>query len=155
MKIVCDIDGVLADVRKYVKEYLLEGSDWKTYFSHTEEFPPIPSMIELLYALKSRPSREVLLVTGRPESNRESTEKWLKKNLYYKFLPKDLLMRPSGDSRLSYKVKMDTLRDLKPDLIIDDDPAVVKAATKEGFIVLQVHGFRATKNDNVPFKEVT
>jgi len=45
---------------------------------------------------------------------------------------------------------MQWFRELKPNLVIDDDPEVVEAATKEGFIVLQVHGFRVTDKELIP-----
>ncbi len=145
MKVIFDIDGVLADVRKFVVEYL--PHDWKEYFSHTEEFPCILPMVALLCSLQSKPYHEVYLVTGRPESNREATEKWLRKNsLAYG----TLLMRSNGDSRPTCEVKIQWYREIRPDLIIDDDPAVVEIATKEGFKVLQVHGYRATLNDMIP-----
>ena len=60
------------------------------------------------------------------------------------------LMRKDGDFRHTYEIKMEWFRELKPDLIIDDDPAVVEAAAKEGFIVLQVHGFRLNGGDATP-----
>ena len=147
MKVAFDIDGVLADVREFVVAYL--PHDWKEYFSHTEEFPCILPMASLLYALTEEvyPSHCTYLVTGRPESNREATENWLRKNsLAYG----TLLMRRNGDSRKTCEIKLQWFREIQPDLIIDDDPAVAEMATKEGFIVLQVHGYRVTSNDLIP-----
>lgn len=155
MRIVCDIDGVLADVRKHVEEHLLEKNDWKTYFEHTLEFPVIPTIRSLLYTLDGKPHHETYLVTGRPESNRVLTELWLQSvGIGPGVFLRHLLMRASGDSRPTWDVKMDIIRRLNPDLIIDDDPAVIEVAVKEGFTVLQVHGFRCTSNDYVPFKKV-
>ena len=149
MKVVSDIDGVLADVREYVENYL--PHDWKEYFTHTAEFSAIHSMVALLYALQCKPYHDVYLVTGRPESNREATENWLRKELAIINIPSHkLLMRRNNDSRPTCEVKIQWYREICPDLIIDDDPAVVEAATKEGFIVLQVHGYRATENDLIP-----
>lgn len=146
MKICCDIDGVLADVRPYVEKYL--PHDWDEYFKHTEEFKPIPTIVRLVNTLRA--SHEVYLVTGRPNDNRAKTEKWIQDNIltpeWYGYC--GVLMRKDDDFRPTHEIKMEWFRKLKPDLIIDDDPAVVEAATKEGFIVLQVHGFRATGNGN-------
>ncbi|KKK71390.1 hypothetical protein LCGC14_2914390 [marine sediment metagenome] len=147
MIICCDIDGVLADVRKYIKEYL--PHDWKTYFAHTLKFPPILPIAELLHSANLRNS--IYLVTGRPESNRNETLLWL-----HRFLPlldilsPELLMRSDKDPRSGTEIKLEWFREIQPDLIIDDSPDTAKAAAAAGFTVLQVHGFRATPNDMVP-----
>jgi hypothetical protein len=149
--VACDIDGVLADVRRYVEEYLLDKNDWNAYFEHTLDFPPILSMVNLLCLLRGIPGNEICLVTSRPESNRELTEKWLTDTLLFSVPAWKLLMRPNDDLRSAFEIKLDWFRKLLPDLVIEDDPEVVDSATKEGFLVLQVHGFRATKNDLIPF----
>lgn len=147
MIICCDIDGVLADVRSYVEEYL--PHDWKTYFSHTEEFEPIQSNFDMVNTLLF--DHQLVFVSGRPQANRIPTTNWLQQYLH---LTKDdqltLRLRADADHRPTYEIKMEWFRELKPDLIIDDDPEVVKAATVEGFIVLQVHGFRCTERDSIP-----
>ena len=149
MEVIFDIDGVLADVRKFVVECL--PHDWKEYFSHTEEFPCVLPLVALLCSLQSKPYHKVYLATGRPESNRVATENWLRKELPACRVPSHLLMmRRNNDSRTTCEIKMQWFRDIRPDLIVDDDPEVAEAATKEGFVVLQVHGFRATKNDWIP-----
>lgn len=142
MKICCDIDGVLADVRPFVQRYL--PHDWNDYFKHTEEFPVIYETTYLLSAFKAfhEPDNEAIFVTGRPESNRKDTKWWLELSMPFLDSASQLLMRKNGDFRHTYQIKMQWFRELKPDLIIDDDPLVAEAATKEGFIVLQVHGFR-------------
>ena len=151
MIICCDIDGVLADVRPYVTKYL--PHDWKTYFTHTEEFTVISPLHRVCVDLYSKGFDEIYFVTGRPESNRNATRKWLDRRIlpgalfYY---DGHILMRPNSDHRPTCEIKMEWFRELKPDLIIDDDPEVVKAATEEGFIVLQVHGFRTTSEDAIP-----
>lgn len=150
MKIACDIDGVLANVQEHVNEHLVEKEDWKTYFSHTEEFPAIltiRSIIRLLHV-----HHTICFVTGRPESNREATTRWLQKRITtgHRFLESQLLMRTNGDTRPGTEIKLEWFRKLQPDLVIDDSPETAEAATNEGFTVLQVHGFRATPNDMVP-----
>lgn len=149
MKVIFDIDGVLADVRKFVVEYL--PHNWKEYFSHTEEFPCIPPLVALLCSLHDELHHEVFLATGRPESNRVATENWLREKLpAYKTPPHLLMMRRNNDSRTTCEIKMQWFRDIQPDLIVDDDPEVAEAATKEGFVVLQVCGFRVTEKDLIP-----
>ncbi len=77
MRIACDIDGVLVDVREYLEKYL--PHDWEAYFSHTLEFPAIKPMKTLLYHLSCYPREDIYFVTGRPESNRHLTEQWFQK----------------------------------------------------------------------------
>ena len=156
MIICCDIDGVLADVREYVLEYLLDGKkDWETYLEKTLEFPPVLPMVSLIRTLISNPLHSVYFTTGRPERNRLLTEEWIRRNLligfssYYK-----LKMRPSRTQLTTEELKMGWYQELQPQLIIEDEPKIVKAATEAGFTVLQVHGFRVTENDMVPPQEV-
>ena len=154
MRICCDIDGVLADVRKYIKLFL--PHDWSTYLSYTLAFPCIEPMGCLIRDLVDNEQNDVYFVTGRPESNREPTVVWLRLYVIAEGVDVHLLMRPDHDPRSNCDVKMDWFRSLKPDLIIDDDPKVAEVAVQEGFVVLQPHGFRATENDMIPFnKEVT
>jgi len=149
MKIALDIDGVLADVRGYVEDHLLDKKDWKTYFSHTMEFPIIWQTLFILDAITQNYSNtEVYFITGRPESNRELTELWLSSHL--SFSNYILLMRKDGDKNPACEIKLEWLKLLKPDLVIEDDPEAVKLAVENGFAVFQVHGFRVTKEDMVP-----
>lgn len=147
MIVACDIDGVLADVREYVDEYL--PHDWKAYFAHTKKFKPIIPIAELLHCYNK--SHTTYLTTGRPESNRNLTLSWLHDQYpELNISSQTLLMRPDRDQRSGTEIKMEWFRDIKPDLIIDDSPEIVEAAIKEGFTILQVHGFRATPKDMVP-----
>jgi len=156
VRVACDIDGVLADVREHVEKYLLKGNDWRTYFKHTSGFPTIREIGRLVSSLYLQ-FWDVYFVTGRPESNRGSTEDWLSKTilpgLWFPYSLK-LLMRPEGDVRATSDIKMEWFRKICPDLVIDDDPKLIQIATGEGFVVLQVHGFRCTDRDQVPFEEV-
>jgi len=145
MRVCCDIDGVLADVRYYVKKYLLH--DWGGYFGCTLQFPTIPSMNELIQRFGED---EIYLVTGRPESNRWLTETWLTLKMPFPNPAWILRMRKDEDHRPGYQIKMEWYREIHPTLVIDDDPEVIEAASKEGFVVLQVHGYRITTIDMVP-----
>jgi uncharacterized HAD superfamily protein len=149
MIILCDIDGVIADVRKYVNKYL--PHDWKTYLAHTSKFEPVDSLATAVRTLHLVSTLHI--GTSRPESNREATKQWLSKyvflDLHFPYASR-LHMRRDGDIRHGHVIKMEWLRTLNPDFVIDDDPEMVKAARKAGVIVLQVHGLRATAKDDVP-----
>lgn len=133
--IACDIDGCLADVRDIVSKYL---PDWDEYYRHQMECSLIPQLVPFLNQHVASGGL-VVIVTGRPESVRSVTESWLGVNGVS--LSK-LLMRPTGTSGGTQGLKMGWFEEIRPNLIIDDDPAVVELATKAGFTVLQVHGFR-------------
>lgn len=157
MKVVCDIDGCLADVVMHVEAYLVgEPKNWKSYFACTSEFPPIKPMIMLVNALIAE-GHDVAFVSGRPESNRVMTEYWLRTHLELIRDDKLLLfLRRDGDGRTNSEIKLEVYRSFSegaPLLVIDDEPTTIGAAAKEGFIPLQVVGFRATKNDQIPPKE--
>jgi hypothetical protein len=200
MIVVCDIDGCLADVVDFVKEYLLgkevacpacwgEGMlmisaqrcsnckgtgkvyenkwDWDEYFKHTLEFKPIEPVIDLIVKLMNA-AVSVLFITGRPESNRYLTETWLRRYHLMDLNGANLIMRKPSDIDAESKalptvdIKMRYYRLAKettdvftgPILIIDDEPAVIAAATKEGFTVMQVHGYRVTEKDGIPTNSI-
>ncbi len=148
MLICCDIDGVLADVRSYT--YMLPN--WDEYFTHTLEFPPIPGMITLIDGL-IRIGHNVVFVTGRPESNRSHTVIWLRNHVLNLYHP-EVRMRRYDDPRQSFEIKLEAIREIGPSLIFEDEPRAVEAMKAEGFTVLQVHGYRYSGEDNVPFCEL-
>ena len=145
MIVGCDIDGVLADVRGYV--YLLP--DWDEYFKHTLEFSPIPEMVLLVGSL-IQAMHTVVFITGRPKSNENDTVSWLTRHIPSLRLS-ELRMRQNDDSRQSVDIKLEVIREIRPSLMLEDEPRAVEAIRAEGFTVLQVHGYRYSGEDNVPF----
>ena len=152
IKILCDIDGVVADVKEEVNRYL---PDWKEFFSHLSEVRPISEVIEVILGLIDG-GNEVIFMTGRPSNFRKVTREWLLYNIPYlnsKSYSLRLLMRPIRNYDKPEDLKLRYCRWCKPDLILEDDPRVVSILVKEGFTVLQVHGYRATSTDTVPYRE--
>lgn len=137
MRIIIDIDGVVADFSRRAK--LLP--DWHRFFEDIDNDPPIPSGVELARALIAwfGPS-QVVWITGRYEPLREATLRWLVKNVYFgtdstqrRFrVPIRVLMRPSGDERPSCVIKPIIAAPLNPDLVIDDEPSVIEAFLEVG-----------------------
>jgi len=153
MNIVFDLDGVLVDVKEYAELYLGEKKDWKSYFAHTLDFKPIEPMVELVRTFMSGQGyHKIYFATGRPESNRELTEVWLRGLvLRGRFLHNSfLLMRANNDSRSAVDLKLEYFEEAKADLIFEDDPSVVEAALKKGYLVVQVHGYRYNRTDLIP-----
>jgi hypothetical protein len=154
VKIAFDIDGVLADVRPFVKKYLIEKKDWNEYFKHTLEFPVIKPCFTLLKQLNSIIGNEIFIVTGRPESNRILTAQWFLTNGILA-TPRNLIMRPSNcdEDMRNCDFKLAYFRIWKPNLIIDDDSDVIEGARELDIETLQVVGYRMTHKDMIPFKE--
>lgn len=145
MLVCCDIDGVLADIRGFY--YILP--DWDEYYKHTLDLPGIQEVITLIDSLILG-GHEVVFVTGRPLSIKPDTILWLMRNIPNLDLV-EIKMRPDGDFRPSIDIKMEIVGELKPSLVIEDEPGAVKAMKTEGFTVLQVHGYRLTEGDHVPY----
>jgi uncharacterized HAD superfamily protein len=149
MIIACDIDGVICDPLYWVEKYVPD--DWEKYFSHTLDFLPIKEVIALITAFRE----SVILVSGRPESNRQLTIQWLTENYVH---VKTLFLRKDSDKRPTHEIKLEWYAAIKPDIILEDDPIVVAAARKAGYTVLQVHGYRSNNfehiGDGIPFSKI-
>lgn len=143
--VICDIDGVLADIRGF--HHILP--DWEEYYKHILEFPTIPEVVMLVDSLILGGHRVVFL-TGRPLSTNPDTLLWLTRSV-----PNldtiEVKMRQEGDFRPTIDIKLEVIRELRPSLVIEDEPKAVKVLKDEGFTVLQVHGYRATEEDYVPY----
>jgi hypothetical protein len=149
---MCDIDGVVADPRVFVKQYLMcTPANWSEYFKHTLEMPSIPLVVAFLNGL-ALDDNTIMFCTGRPESNRDSTLKWLRYTLRLHVGNYHLVMRADKDFRAGSILKLAWARVLKPDLILEDEPDAVKLLRCDGFTVLQIHGHRigATLSDHIP-----
>ena len=145
MIIACDIDGVLADVRDFY--YLIP--DWEEYYKHTLELPIIPEMIMLVDSLIVG-KHSVVFITGRPQRTEQDTKLWLLKNIPNLSIV-DIKMRQNGDPRQTVDIKLEMLKDLYTSLVIEDEPRAVAAMMANGYTVLQVHGYRHTVEDSVPY----
>ncbi len=154
MLVLSDIDGVIADPCHLVKVYL-SGSvkNWKGYYKHTLDIPPIPGMIDVMNGLALWGTHSVKFCTGRNESNRQMTQEWLNTHLQWWIPDDNLLMRPNGDHSPSSVLKLRWALDLHPELIFEDEPETVEALRDKGFTVVQIHGHRVSSDDhrdNIP-----
>ncbi|SDT20430.1 phosphatase domain-containing protein [Actinoplanes derwentensis] len=131
---VFDVDGVVADVRHRLRHVARRPKNWIAFFAAADRDPALADGVELVrkYAADHR----VVWLTGRPERLRPVTERWFAEQ----GLPAGrLLMRPDHDRRPARDYKLGQLRGLSKDgivaVVVDDDPAVVKRLTAEGFPV--------------------
>jgi hypothetical protein len=132
---VLDIDGVLADVRHRLGHLDQRPKDWDAFFGAAADDLPLEEGLAVARRLAS--SHEIVYLTGRPERSRADTERWLDR---YGLPAGRLVMRRQGDFRPARVTKVQLLRRLaeqRPvELLVDDDPSVVRAARAAGFEVL-------------------
>jgi hypothetical protein len=117
--VLIDIDHTVSDAawRDCLMPLDHARGDWSTYYSCQDLDGPLPETIEFVQEL-ARES-EVMVVTGRDESHRQETQRWLTRH----GVPcTHLLMRPPGNKMPSPELKMMLARNLLPrvTLVIDD-----------------------------------
>ena len=134
--ILCDIDGVLADLTHRLHHQREKNYDAFYNAVEMSHDKPIKSGLATLQAFQHIAS-VVLMVTGRPEHTRQATINWLAdQRVDYH----DILMRKDGDHRKSGVVKVELIKkrmELDKKLgnkveyiFIDDDPANILAVNK-------------------------
>jgi predicted kinase len=140
--LICDIDGTLANIDHrihFLNKNTGEKSDWKSFFDNMDKDIVREEIKSLVY--DSYPNHDVILVTGRPDSHKEMTEKWLKDNgIAYKAL----YMRRSDDRRSDVLVKQEIIDKYLPKnkikVWIDDRKQVIDQVRSNGINVINVGG---------------
>ena len=132
---VIDIDGVLADVRHRLHHLEQRPQDWHSFFTEARHDPPLDIGLDTTRRLAE--VYDVVYLSGRPEYIRRDTERWFREH----DLPRGPLhLRPRGDYRPAYQVKLEVLRRLQRtapvQVVVDDDPIVLDAVRSAGFDVL-------------------
>jgi len=129
--IVFDIDGVLADNSNYNKWYK-NGEFIPEKFG--KDIPKLKvnmwakELVNLLYM-----TNYVILLTARRKSFREKTEAWLSKyDIHYDMLITNDETKDQVEYKLEKLTKIPSVS-----LIVEDNPELVKAMRKEGYVVLQ------------------
>ena len=137
MFVVFDLDGTLADDTHRQHHIAGEERDWDAYFAACKDDAPLWPTIGVLQMMVSLNHR-VEIWTGRSESCREQTERWLTYVLGLEIRP---LMRAEGDHRPDTVVKGEWLMlcgDRRPDLIFDDRSKSVAFWREQGITCYQV-----------------
>lgn len=130
--IICDIDGTLALLQDRVPHDPTTGEDLLNY--------PVANILEVYDNQKVFPV-SVILITGREEKYRKTTEDWLKKNGITNY--KALYLRQTGDRRKDFVVKKEIYEKHmkgKYDVlfVLEDRDQVVKMWREVGLTCLQV-----------------
>lgn len=153
--VICDLDGTLCDAehrRHFVRGD--NGKDWKSFFDNMQYDSLNLTVAEMLQA-HHKEGHIIFFVSGRPDSHREITERWLyeygfvdanndkysgevKSKIHVPYFA--LLMRRSIDKRPDTEVKKDILdRYFKREWIlqvIDDRPSVIRMWRENGLDVI-------------------
>ena len=131
---VIDIDGVVADVRHRLR-HVEPPPRWDRFFAEAGDDPLLSVGADLAHQLALE--HAIIWLSGRPESLREVTERWLHRN---RLPPGPVLLRPVGDHRPAARLKLQRLYELARTqtiaAMVDDDPAVVRAVRVAGFPIV-------------------
>ena len=118
-KIICDIDGTIADNNH--RQSLLNNNNWDKFFLEMKNDLPIYPVINKVID-EFRNGKEIIFLTGRPSNYEKETNEWLKK--YFTFEYK-LVMRRENDRRNKLIVKKELFLNNfsvnEIDYVIDND----------------------------------
>lgn len=111
--IIVDIDGTVADV-SHRRHHVMHGKkEWGKFFEKMGDDLPIYPVIAVIESLvKSNSDYKFFIFTGRPEENREITERWLAYHcpvLWDMVGSSGLFMRPVGNFLPDVEVKVTML----------------------------------------------
>jgi len=138
-KVIVDIDGTLADCSERAKMYLEgENKNWDKFYGACINDYPILSVIDIVQNISS--CYEIILCSGRRESCREDTIRWLEDN---EVPYNEILLREDGDFRHDTIVKPELLKkanikESEVAFILEDRNSMVAKWRELGFTCLQV-----------------
>lgn len=138
--VVVDIDGTISKVGDRLKYLQQKKKDWDSFYEHCDEDEAYTDIIELVEALSLRYT--IMFCTGRRESIRDKTAKWLDKH-FHSLCLFPILMRENNDFRPDVEIKPELLQSigLNPSnvfLILEDRDKVVAKWRELGYRCLQV-----------------
>ena len=137
--IIVDIDGTISKVGDRLKYLKQEPTDWDSFYDACFEDKPITNVIGMLHNLSD--TYNLVFCTGRRESVRTQTVKWLVKYGFY--ISDNLLMRPNNDYRHDTIVKPEQLEKARIELkniafVLEDRNSMVKKWRDLGLTCMQV-----------------
>ena len=149
MVVVVDIDGTIAKVGDRLKYLEQKPKDWDAFYNACFNDEPYKDIVSLVQTFIDA-GCTIVFCTGRRDSVRTDTLKWLNKHFKINHTNDiGLLMRPSGDKRHDTEVKpellyawqedrLDEKRDYFIDYILEDRNSMVKRWRELGYRCLQV-----------------
>ena len=137
--VLFDIDGTLADINH--RRHYVEGDNahWHAFFEEMGADTVNQPVVDLYNLLWAHPEYECIILSGRPDSYRELTEKWFTWNE----IPFDRIeMRGAKDNRRDDVVKLEILDGLRGEgkeiaFVVDDRQQVVDMWRAQGITCFQ------------------
>ena len=143
MLIVFDIDGTVANIDHRLDYVRCKPKNWKAFEAGIPNDKVNPQLYEIYHKLASDQIHDVVFASGRNETTRENTDKWLRDNNFIRY--NRLYMRKENDFRSDTIVKKEILDEIikdygkKPDMVFDDRPGVVQMWRDNGVFVFDVY----------------
>jgi len=128
--LILDIDGTIADAKHRLHLIEKETREWDAFYDAMVDDPPIYEAIQKVFDfIRANEPIEVFVVTGRRDTHKEQTKKWLFENGFH--VDKNLLMRENGDTRPDTDLKKEIFETvIEPfyDVIMafEDRPRIIK-----------------------------
>lgn len=138
---IFDLDGTLSNNLHRLP--LLKAGKWEEYNRACHLDTPIDPTIAMLRLVKSA-GHSVFIWSGRSNTERAATVKWLLTHTGYEFTENDLWMRDNrlnnAELKLSWLKDLDgkLLQGLKKGAIFDDQPDTVAMFRNQGFVCYDV-----------------
>lgn len=136
--IIVDFDGTLSDTKHREHFVLSRPKQWQNFFQAADKDPLHQWCKDIILAMHQQ-GHAILILTGRPESMRELSLKWLSEHQ----IPFDkLFMRESDDFRDDPVIKWEIYnKSIKPEyntlFILEDRKRVVEMWREQGLTCLQ------------------
>lgn len=142
--LIVDLDGTIANCSHRLGFIKTKPKNWNAFLKGIPNDSVYFDVVDTVLALSRYKNYPIFLVTGRPTSTREITEKWLFDEIYKCKFYQKLLMRKENDYRPDYVVKLDILNQLRdegynPVVVFEDKDSCVKMYREEGLRVFQVN----------------
>lgn len=143
MLVVFDLDGTLANIEHRLSYVRSKPKNWKAFEAGIPHDAVNQAVAEVFHSLK-RTGNTIIFASGRNETSRDATMKWLMDNDLWNHSAK-LYMRKAEDYRSDVIVKREILDDIvadfgkMPDMVFDDRPGVVRMWREEGIFVFDVY----------------
>jgi len=145
--IVCDIDGTISKPGERLKYLQQDPPNWDKFYEDCFEDEPIQPIINLINIILisedwSDGDIRIVFCSGRRESCRHKTHKWLSGKLRRAPFHSEILLRPNNDHRHDTEVKPELLAaaGITPEntaFIIEDRNSMVKKWRELGFVCIQ------------------
>lgn len=144
--VIFDIDGTLADPAHRIAFVRTKPKNWQAFENgliNDPVIPPVKMVMESLY--KSMTHACMIIVTARPERNRETTTQWLMDNDIWHMV-EHMYMRKDNDYREDSLIKKEILDEIResynPKFVFDDRHAVVDMWRENGLYVFDCNQTR-------------